>query len=258
MVHLHAGPQHEVHAFQFNTFPIWGAHRTGDPHAGGSPENWVGKTNWFTCILGLNMRCMHSNSIHFPYGLGSDFPLAARKGEGERGEERGGKRGSNIYSQTPDQPQGGCYLFYTPTCVKPPPDRLEPSAFSATYPRPIHEFTASPAKNCEWAGVRNDRARRHRAPCKLSAPARTRREYGNQARSTYGEMSRSSRFHIKASPLARALGSYLWPCETLEARCISARCHSPCARNHRPRNATSKAPTRKHKNQKHTYAHWWL
>ena len=153
-------------------------------------------------------------------------------------------------------------MFYTPTCVKPPPDRLEPSAFSATYPRPINEFTASPTKNCEWAGVRNDRARRHRAPCKLSAPARTRREYGNQARSTYGEMSRSSRFHIKASPLARALGSYLWPCETLEARCISARCHSPCARNHRPRNATSKAPTRKHKKHK-TYVRplvilsWW-
>ena len=32
------------------------AHAPGDPRRGGSLENWYGKTNCITCILGLNMR----------------------------------------------------------------------------------------------------------------------------------------------------------------------------------------------------------
>ena len=52
-------------------------------------------------------------------------------------------------------------------------------------PWAINEYTAHSAKNCERAGVRNDRARKRRARYELSAPARTRRASGNQASFTY-------------------------------------------------------------------------
>eukprot|EP00959_Pyramimonas_sp_CCMP1952_P337167 7060646-Pyramimonas_sp.AAC.1 len=34
----------------------YGASAPGDPRRGGSAENWLRNANYFTCILGLNMK----------------------------------------------------------------------------------------------------------------------------------------------------------------------------------------------------------
>ena len=57
-------------------FP-YGASTTGDPRTGGSPENWLRKTNCFTCIVGFNMRrCIATQQASF--GSINDFRALRR------------------------------------------------------------------------------------------------------------------------------------------------------------------------------------
>ena len=65
MFHLHSEPQHEVsqcHATRALHRALASQDTAGDPHMGGSPENWVVKTNCFTCILSLSCPWGKSNS----------------------------------------------------------------------------------------------------------------------------------------------------------------------------------------------------
>ena len=55
MCHFHSGPQHEAMRCHVKRFR-YGAHRTDDPRSGGSSEDWLRKTNLFTCNMGLDMR----------------------------------------------------------------------------------------------------------------------------------------------------------------------------------------------------------